>query len=234
MLQGSSLLVQIQIALIGIVVIASMFFMWRSLARLEERIDQLTSTTASCCPKPLRQQCSDTSKYPDEDEYAAQMMKVFGTENPFDFVEEELNDDVHDESSKCVPVPVPVPVKSVLTFTIPSSPPSLSKFEDIHDINDIAESLHAVKISAGSAHVEVASQAVASQAPSQAVASQAVSPVQDDDVSEAETDAANPLSKARLKRMNVERLKELCMDRGMSVDGTKQQLIDRILGLSRD
>ena len=160
-------------------------------------------------------------------------MKVFGTENPFDFVEEELNDE------ECVPVPVPV--KSVLTFTIPSSPHALSKFEDIHDINDIEESQHAVKISAGSTHVEpVASQAVsqaASQAASQAVSqapSQAVSPVQDDDVSEAETDAANPLSKARLKRMNVERLKELCMDRGMSVDGTKQQLIDRILGLSRD
>ena len=56
----------------------------------------------------------------------------------------------------------------------------------------------------------------------------------EDAPSEADTDAGNPLSRSKLNKMKVEKLKDICADRGCSTEGTKQQLVERILGLVRD
>lgn len=52
--------------------------------------------------------------------------------------------------------------------------------------------------------------------------------------SEADTDATNPLSKSKLKRMNLDTLKSLCEERGFSSEGSKTVLMNRLLGLSRE
>jgi hypothetical protein len=56
--------------------------------------------------------------------------------------------------------------------------------------------------------------------------------VDDDDVS-VSTDS-NPLSKSKLSQMKLEKLRELCKARDLSIEGLKPQLIDRLLGLSRE
>ena len=51
--------------------------------------------------------------------------------------------------------------------------------------------------------------------------------------SEADTDATNPLSKAKLKRMSLDKLKDLCRERALDTEGSKSMLADRLLGVIR-
>ena len=54
----------------------------------------------------------------------------------------------------------------------------------------------------------------------------------DETVTEAEN--VNPLSKTKLSKMSPDDLKNLCIQRGLSGEGTKKILIDRLLGITRD
>jgi hypothetical protein len=56
----------------------------------------------------------------------------------------------------------------------------------------------------------------------------------DPEPSEADTDVSNPLSKSKLNKMTPEQLKELATQRGLSTEGNKRSLIDRLLGLTKD
>ena len=41
--------------------------------------------------------------------------------------------------------------------------------------------------------------------------------------------ATQSFSKSKLHKMNLDKLKEICEERHLSTEGTKQQLIDRLL-----
>ena len=45
---------------------------------------------------------------------------------------------------------------------------------------------------------------------------------------------SNPLSKSKLTKMHLEELQKLCADRGLSAEGYKADLINRLLGIARE
>lgn len=168
-MRDSSLISQIQIALIGIVVVFGMFYVWRRLARIEERIDHLSDRIhgGSCLPG------SNTCAAP-------------GWSNE-DFEDEE--DVLPDEAS------AEELLRQVFGY-VPETPPASTPI-------------------------------VEEEAP-------AVAPVTAEVESEAETDAMDPLSKSKLRRMNLDTLKHLCEERGLSTEGSKTVLTDRLLGIVRE
>ena len=56
----------------------------------------------------------------------------------------------------------------------------------------------------------------------------------DEILSETDTEPGNPLSKTKLKAMNLEKLKAICVHHQVSAEGSKSVLIARLLGESRD
>lgn len=50
-----------------------------------------------------------------------------------------------------------------------------------------------------------------------------------EDVSDAPTDDVTTLSKTKLRQMNLDKIKALCEEKGLSTDGTKNQLIEKLL-----
>lgn len=178
---GDTLISQIQIALIGIVVVIALFFVWRAMSRIEEKLDRLMETCSKNACVPGSNTCGWSSKVvdddlplPDDADTAAAeefMRSVFGGSNPS-----------------------PSPV----VFAMAESD---SKPKDVVVIEE--EEVH-------------------------------VPATADDHESEADTDNMNPLSKSKLKKMNVDTLKGLCHERGLSTEGSKNVLIDRLLGLLRE
>lgn len=188
---ADALISQIQLALIGIVVVFGLFYVWRSLHRMEDKLDRFLDTIAKsgggmCLPGSNT--CAfgwngeDIPLPEDADDAAEEFMRtVFGTGHG-----------------------------GVVFSAGDAHGPSVPQKEPI-----VIEEL------SPAAGEEVAQP----EAPLDATM---------DHVSEADTDTMNPLSKSKLKRMNLETLKDLCRERGLSVEGSKSVLTDRLLGLVRD
>lgn len=185
-LADSSLILQMQLALIGIVLVTGLFYLWRSLCRIEDKVSRLTLKVSQCCgggggregcPIPPFKQfkgedIGDFRVKPmnlaDADAHAQELMKeVFGEE--------------------------PVVMAAVVTETVEVPETVTSK---IPETNVIIEE---------------------EPAPS-----------------EAETENTNPLSKNKLNKMTPDELKNLCVQRGLSGEGNKKILVDRLLGITRD
>lgn len=186
---ADTLISQIQIALIGIVVVIGLFFVWRTMSRLEEKIDMLASQVSkgpSCLPGSntcaMGWDNADDMMVPDDADAAAEefMRTVFGGSPSMTY---QTSDD--DKEKK--------------TTVIEELP--------VANDEDVPSTSHAVET------VDVA---------------------HEDHMSEADTDAMNPLSKSKLRKMNLDTLKDLCRERGMSAEGSKQVLTDRLLGLTRE
>jgi len=230
MVSGSSLLVQIQIAFIGIVVVGCMFFMWRALARLEERVLRIeldcpgvsksgTHVHGSNCYHPdymgdmgasYGTGEGGASMYPDEDEYAEEMMKVFGGKGG-------MGDSIT--------------LFSVQSDVIdPFAEPSSVTLTEMTEVTDVTETGASATIQEDS---DVDTTARTAGEPDFVPASFSPAEIADN-FSEAETENENPLSKSKLKRMNADKLKDICRERGLSNEGSKATLIDRILGITRD
>lgn len=161
MIRDTSLIMQMQLAIMGVVLVFGLFYLWRSTCRMEEKMDvliQRVSNMNSCkCPTSPS---SDINTI-DPQEAEEFMKQVFGGD---------------------------------MMFVAPDVPIPPSK---------------------------------------QAVVEEIVEEVQEQE-SEADTEATNPLSKSKLKRMNIDTLKSLCEERGFSTDGSKTVLMNRLLGLSRE
>lgn len=183
-LADSSLILQMQLALIGIVLVTGLFYLWRSLCRIEDKVSRLTLKVSQCggagretCPIPPFKQfkgeeMDDFRVKPmnlaDADAHAQELMKeVFGDE--------------------------PVVMAAVVTETVDIPEVSTPK---IPETNVIIE--------------------------------------EDPAPSEAETETTNPLSKNKLNKMTPDELKNLCIQRGLSGEGNKKTLVDRLLGITRD
>ena len=231
MVTGSSLLVQIQIAFIGIVVVLGTFYIWRMISRLEERVEKL-ALNCSCGPKSQQNQsCASrmTSSYPEEDEYADEMMRVYGNiqdrglQHQFIIPDMGLDDKFETMTNGVV----------------------ISQYNNNDDDDEQFEEYFAQSrqqrkeplTNDTEAETEADTEAE-TEAYTEADTTLEVSPVIEsydvDNFSEAETETENPLSKSKLKRMSADKLKELCKDRSLPIDGSKALLIDRILGITRN
>lgn len=163
MIRDTSLIMQIQLAIMGIVLVGGLFYLWRSCCRMEEKIDVLAAqvqSVACICPVSKKETASVNPE--DAEEF---MKKVFGSDDASD------------------------PAFMMFASAPPEEPANKPIIEEIVD---------------------------------------------EDHESEAETDTSNPLSKSKLKRMNVDTLKEMCLERGLSTEGSKNVLMNRLLGLERD
>jgi hypothetical protein len=173
---AESLISQIQIALIGIVVVLGLFFVWRILHRLEDKVDRmlesLSSRPATCLPGSNTCAFGDAIPMPEDADAAEEFMRsVFGGGPLFR---------METEAEPAAPANEGVVIEEL--------PPATATV------------------------LEEAERA-----------------------SEADTDATtNPLSRSKLKKMNADTLKELCRERGLSTEGSKAVLTDRLLGLIRD
>lgn len=171
MLRDSMLLVNIQLAIMGIVLVAGLFYLWRMICRVERRVDDFIATSSvqmKVFPGGSMEDEAGMDEVDDADESEQFMREVFGDmSQPPKF----NNVDVVEIEEEDVPPPPPTP-----SVVVP---------------------------------------------PPQCV----------DTVSEADTTSSHPKSAkgAAYKKMNLDALRVVCKEKGLSTEGTKTALLDRIL-----
>ena len=172
MFKDTQVMITMQLALIGIVLIAGLYLVWKALGRIEEKVDLLLldkqTHTLFSGKSPIEK---DPIQMMDPQNITADtlMQRIF---------KEDLGDDNQDG------------------FVIFSRPFTMddNQHEPSKDVI-IEEVTNHVK--------EVPEPSEAMTAPS--------------------------LSKSKLSKMNLDKLKELCEEKHLSSEGTKQQLIERLL-----
>ena len=196
MLADSSLLLQMQLALIGIVLVTGLFYLWRSICRIEDKVTRLAvkiNNNGNFCPCPMpgqgmgMEQCHMPGPISGAVSVSSHSKDDFRV-NPVNFADanlqaQEIMKEVFGEDD------------DVLSVKIPNTT------------------------------VIVEEQAKKNDASAQ---------VDQEVVSEADTETANPLSKNKLNKMTPEDLKNLCLQRGLFGEGSKKVLVDRLLGITRD
>jgi hypothetical protein len=169
-----NLVTQVQLALIGVILVVGLFFMWRTICRIEEKVDALRNAGNLCAfaggNTSARNEMSD--------------------EEAMQSAEKLMND----------------------VFHAASNTPYVVYSEDIH-VEDVED------------------EDVEQEQEGETPAEPAIKVPETPEPSEPDGDQ-NPLSKTKLRKMNVEELKELCRQRGLPVDGSKNLLVDRILGVA--
>lgn len=150
--KDANFIVTIQLTLIGIVLIAGLYLLWKALSRIEEKIDMMmTDKENQVFLHPMNM--SDSMTHMQDDEF----MKAVFREQPGD---DQTKIEFFTLSK---PFEEPVPKESVL-------------------VEEIAPSV-----------------------------------------------SVKEYSKTKLRQMNLEKLKELCAEKELSTEGTKNQLIERLL-----
>jgi hypothetical protein len=208
MTTSSSLIVQIQIAIVGVIIVMGVFFIWRAVSSIDDRVKKLEKTVSSGGSQS--QHASGWSKRSDDHDYST--MTNIGTDQDA-FEEANL---YAAEQMRQVFKDMAFPAGAVIITS------------DVNGEGDVSES-DDEEVTSKLKIEEIVSESLVSAAPP--VAPEVVF---DESHSEADTDIGNPLSKTKLKAMKPEKLKDICRERGLPVEGTKAVLIDRIIGVSRD
>jgi hypothetical protein len=220
---GSSLLIQIQIAIVGVLIVLGIFFMWRAVNRIEQRlriVEINQKTLSQCHDNPSLNiktgghpiSCSMASGVclrPNVDQH----ISTFSTAKAEEFSEiddfademvkvfghdddefdEEVDEDSDSDSKKATTT-----AKNIVITPIVSEPVVTNKVDVKTNLVDAKPTLV------------------------------------DEVLSEADTEPGNPLSKSKLKAMSVDKLKSICTHHNLSVEGSKNVLVSRILGEIRD
>lgn len=172
MIRDTSLIMQMQLAIMGVVLVFGLFYVWRGICRIEEKLDILM----------MRVQASESIK-PMCNVSSSNDIEVINPKEAEEFMKHVFGGDVADSQ-----------------FMMYMSP---EEHDQLHNTKPVVvEEIEEV--------------------------------VQEPEESEADTEATNPLSKSKLKRMNIDTLKELCNERGLPSDGTKAILMNRLLGITRE
>lgn len=167
MLRDPMLLVNIQLAIMGIVVVAGLFYLWRLICRLERKVDEYIANAGARNYMTRMSgggEGGDNLDGDDEDAADLFMKEVFG-----------------DSPAAALVINTPPPC-----FSTSAAPPE--------------STTTSVNV------VEIDEEPVASEA-----------------------DTTVSMSKSKLKRMSVEALREVCKEKGLSTEGTKATLLDRII-----
>lgn len=160
--KDTSFIITIQLTLIGIVLVAGLYLLWKALARIEEKVDLLLMDKQSQCFFPKEENTAspqDLTNEMKEDEY---MKNVFA---------DTLTDTSNNAGG----------------FVFFSSN-TYDNTENESEVKDVMIEEVSVKDS-----------------------------------------IVNEFSKSKLRQMNLEKLKELCISKNLSTEGTKNQLIESLL-----
>lgn len=167
---------QVQIAIIGLTIVLGLFYIWKSLNRIELKVDAVHTMLVQ--------------KQTQAQAHAQDPMCIYSSPD-----EITLNDEVAESL-----------MKSVFGDVMMMSQPKQTEPRGSVEVTEVYEE---------------------PPASSQETNEHITYDDDDDDVSEALSGVG--LSKSKLKAMSVNMLKELCSQRGISADGSKQVLIERLL-----
>ena len=223
LVSGSSLLIQIQIAIVGVLIVLGIFFMWRAVNRIEQRIRivEINQKTLSQChmnpslnlktgENPIS--CSMTAGVclrPNVDQH----ISTFSTAKAEEFSE---IDDFADEMVK------------VFGHNDNELDQDIDGNVDVDEDSD-SDSKKATTTAKNIVITPIVTEPIVTNK----VDAKQTNLV-DEVLSEADTEPGNPLSKSKLKAMSVDKLKSICTHHHLSVEGSKSVLISRILGEIRD
>ena len=198
----SHIMISMQIAIVGIVVVVGLFILWRRIAKLEERVDALMQPMHAGCGWTGEGEGAAgegaTEDMGDGEAWAASAGQQAWA-SP-----EDIMSAVFDVQLDGPLAPALVPKAHVVEVeekpVLPAKPSVPATTIAEPDLVTATEAAHAVEA------------------------------VVDTDA-EADTEsmvAAGGMSKTRLRKMPVDVLKEMCLIRGLASEGTKNVLVDRI------
>jgi hypothetical protein len=195
------LLIQIQIALVGIILVAGLFFLWRAICRIEDKMDFV---------------CSQVKKISSNSQNGGGILP----ENPLNL--SELNDATEKLLSE-VFNNIPGPIHHV----------KINQEDDSDDDSDDDDDATFVVFTQTKETTEEKEEQEQEQENGvqieEILEMEEVPPV----VPKSE-ELSNPLSKTKLSKMTLDELRKLCGDRGLSTEGIKTELVNRLLGIVRD
>lgn len=196
-------MITFQLALIGLILIGGLFLVWKGIARIEEKVDMLLlerDMKASC---PFKYQL-DTAMGGSPVEESSRASNPFEEDSRMaKLFGEETS--LSDEGQGNVYIFSSVPFQS----------------------GEGEESGVKIEEEAPKEKEEPVIPAMFSpEAPS---TTPVPAPAPADDNSSVASGEGQPISRNKLRHMNIDRLKRVCMERGLDTEGTKNQLIDRIL-----
>jgi len=161
--KDTTFITTIQLTLIGIVLVAGLYLLWKALARIEEKVDLLLMDKQSTCFFPKVESNGEPQSFTDEMKQDDFMKNVFG---------DTLTDNSNNGGG----------------FVFFSNDDAYDSEENESEVKDVV--------------IEEVS-------------------VKDTNV--------NDYSKSKLRQMNIDKLKELCISKNLSTEGTKNQLIESLL-----
>lgn len=165
MLRDSMLLVNIQLAIMGIVVVAGLFYLWRMICRVEKKVDEFIEAMSA------------HDFFASSDTPVARVVSYGG-----DAIQDGCEDDEEaDEFMKEVFGDATVVINSQPSF----------------------KTMNLVEI-------------------------------EEEQVAPSEAESTNTISKSKIKRMSVDALRDLCKEKGLSTDGTKAALQERLIDASAE
>ncbi len=179
MIRNPTFLMNVQVAFLGILVVIGLFYIWRYLSRIEDKLDAVQRQLVTLATQPSSQPMVSPSQ-PMFDEAA--MADEF--------------------------------MKDVFTAPIFLNPFGMS--------NPISEQHPQQGVKVEEMPAEEAT----------STPSQTIQHGEEDTKSVATTSAM--LSKTKVKRMTVDALREVCKERGLSTEGTRPELLDRVLNTLED
>ena len=210
----STLLIQIQLALIGIVVVVGLFYLWKIITRLEDKVNK----SACKCKNVHFKESLERYEDMDNDKLS------FNNElrNAEELMKQVFNGD--NENAEEI-------IRNVFGNNIDMNQPTMVMFS-MDSLDNMPEKPSSVVVEELDTNDNKEPEEV-----------KCVNPVpkdenQNDYESETNDDTisidTNPMSKSKLSQMKLEKLRALCKARDLPTEGLKPQLIDRLLGLTRE
>ena len=211
-LRDNALVFNIQLALLGIIMVVGVFYNWRALSRIEERMDNLARTVSAGAglhggAGAGAGMYNDGPVSDEEAEMAeAFMQNVFGNvaynapsvaaagggvSGATVVVEEAAPEPAPKPIAAPVAAPKPVAVAAPVVAPVAAAPVAAATVAAATD-DVVAAALLAKNDDSG-------------------------------------TEDSTVISKTRLRKMNAESLREICMSHGLPSDGTRVLLIDRLM-----
>lgn len=227
---GSSLIVQIQIAIVGIMIVLGAFFIWRMISSLDNRLTLLEHSIVGGGGG-----AKSTSSKTSIDPYTDLAQKILNSQGQRDKEKEE--EDYEDEGIDGEEEGEEGEDIEYSEDNGFSAEQMMKVFGNISEEGIFGTSGATIVITSfqGEGQGEGEEKREGEGEDHETSNRLHIKDITDlDTPSEADTDAGNPLSRTKLKAMKVEKLKDICAERAYSTEGTKAQLIERILGLTRD
>jgi hypothetical protein len=190
----ATFIIQVQVAIIGIILVCGLFYIWRTVCRIEEKIDTLRAHSAqpqsASAPVCSMQYGSGEDRGEHDDRECEMYEQAMHNIDDGDALMKSVFGDVF-----------------VLSSVMPNAPMNNVQVTEITQADEADQADQAAD----------------------AEGDEIVATYGDDASESPSTSSSNRLSKTKLKAMSLNVLKELCVQRGLSQDGAKAALIDRLL-----